>query len=587
MTLFWIIYYLVLSISLYFVFQKAGEQGWKGLVPGYNFVVWSRLIGRQPWWAALMLLPIVNIFIYAGFAVKMVRSFGKLKFWHSALAVVVTPFYFLYLGLNKKDTYEGPILDAEKAYKEKIEEAKSSNKTKVLQKLEANNPFRKSASREWVEAIIFAVFAAAFIRMFLIEAYMIPTSSMEGSLMVGDFLFVSKASYGIRTPETIAMVPLLHNRIPGLNVESYLKKPSLKHRRLPAIRKIDYNSPVVFNFPAGDSVYVFPHRTWSIQDVRYGALPTEDARAVKNGRKPLVTRPMDKRDHYIKRCVGLPGDEIKIVNRQLYINGKPTENPTKLQYIYHVKVPNGINTNDFTGWGISDEDRLKSDNATGSMLLILNEEQAKKVSALDPQIVAAPTMEYTITTPEGYTPQLLSQYGIDDANFRGMFQGNRLFFSLTDEQAAAVRKDTLLNVKNTELNPLRLFPHKESISGAWTVDNYGPIKIPKMGETITLTNETLAYYERIITVYEGNILDRKDGKFYINGQEASTYTFNQNYYWMMGDNRHNSEDSRVWGFVPESHIVGRPLFIWFALREGKLSKGIDIKRIGPVSRLLR
>ena len=587
MTLFLISYYVLLSISLFLIFPKAGAENWKGLVPGLNFVVWAKLVGRKPWWAALLLIPIVNFFIYAGMAVNLGRSFGKFSFLHSLFAVIFTPLYFIYLALSQKEKYEGPVLENEAAYKAKIEEAKQKNQARQLRKLEANNPYKKSPAREWADAIIFAVFAAAFIRMFLIEAYMIPTSSMEGSLMVGDFLFVSKASYGIRTPQTIAMVPLLHNRIPMLNKESYLSNPKLDYHRLPAIRKIDYNSPVVFNFPAGDSVYVFPHRTWTSQDVRYGALPRPDDAAVKSGRTSLVLRPMDKRDHYIKRCVGLPGDSLQIVNRQLVINGKPIENPNNLQYIYHLKAPNGINMGNFTKWGISDEDRLRQDESTQSMLVILNQEQAEKVKQMDTNIELGPTMEYAIKAPDGFSPQLLSKYGIDDANFRGRISENRFFFSLTDKQAKAVQQDTLLGIKNFEPNALRLFPHAPQYFPDWTVDNFGPIFIPKAGATVKLDSRSIKFYERIINVYEGNDLEFRNGKYIINGVESDSYTFKMNYYWMMGDNRHNSEDSRVWGFVPEDHIVGRPLFIWMALREGTLAKGINLSRLGLVSRHLK
>ena len=287
MVMFLTIFYILLSISLFFVFQKAGEAGWKGLIPGVNFVVWCKLIGQKSWWALLLLIPIVNIFIFAGMAVDLVRSFQKYKLWQSALAIIATPLYFLYLGLSSKEVYDGPTREKEAAYKAQIEEAKEKNKPKLLKKLQDNNPYYKSPSREWFEAVFFAVFAAAFIRMFLIEAYMIPTSSMEGSLMVGDFLFVSKASYGIRTPKTIAMLPLLHNRIPLVGGESYLEGVSLESKRLPPIREIKHNSPVVFNFPAGDSVYVFPNRTWTVQDFRYNAIPPNQARAIQNGQKKI------------------------------------------------------------------------------------------------------------------------------------------------------------------------------------------------------------------------------------------------------------------------------------------------------------
>lgn len=588
MTTFLIVFYLLLSIALFFVFKKAGEKSWKGLVPGLNFVVWSKLIGRESWWAALLLIPIVNIFIFAGMAVDMVRSFQKYQLWQSALAIIVTPFYFMYLGLSKKEIYDGPTREREAAYKAQIEDARVQNKPKLLKKLEDNNPYYKSPSREWVEAIFFAVFAAAFIRMFLIEAYMIPTSSMEGSLMVGDFLFVSKASYGIRTPKTIAMLPLLHNRVPLVGGESYFESPKLKPKRLPAIREIKRNSPVVFNFPAGDSVYYFPTRTWTVQDVRYNAVPANHARQIANGSSKLITRPVDKRDHYIKRCVGLPGDSLQIKNRKLYINGKPVESPDNLQYIYHVKAENGLNDDKFTVWGISEEDQFKSDPNSGSRLVILNEGQAGKLRDLDPSIVVAPTMDYVVTVPNGYPlNMLLSQYSIDEANLRGEISPGRLYISMTDDQASNLRKDTLLSVIQREINPERLFPHDPKHFPGWTIDNFGPIYIPKAGETVKISPSNIALYERIIDVYEGNDYEKKNGKIFINGKETTEYTFKMDYFWMMGDNRHNSEDSRVWGFVPMDHVVGRPLFIWFSLREGTLSKGINWGRIGLVGRHLK
>lgn len=527
-----ILFYIALSISLYFVFEKAGEAGWQGLVPGLNFVVWSRLIGRKGRYAAWMLFPIVNIFIFAGLAIDMVRSFGKFSFWQSVAAVIFTPIFFFYLGLSKEEKYLGPALLQEKEFFAKLEEAKAANNTRLVRKMEANNPYQKSPTREWAEAIIFAVFAAAFIRMFLIEAYVIPTSSMEGSLLVGDFLFVSKAHYGIRTPKTIAMVPLLHNRLPIVDGESYLKKPDLPFYRLPALESIDRNDPVVFNYPEGDSVYVFPTRTWSIYDYRRGAVLEADTytrtnyyQQIKSGSAKLVTRPVDKKDHYIKRCVAIAGDTIEIRDRQLYINGKEAVNSQYLQYIYIVRFPAGtrINTQNFADWGISTEDirQIESD----FMVLILSEEQKQKIQAMDPNIT------------------------IEVANIGGM-----------------------------EDNPNKVFPH-DAAHYQWTIDNFGPLYIPKKGATITLTPETLAPYERVISVYEDNDLEVKNGKIYINGQETNQYTFKMNYYWMMGDNRHNSEDSRIWGFVPEDHIVGKPLFIWFSTKEGSIGNGIRWNRI--------
>ena len=525
---FLLVYYLLLSAGLFFVFKKTENiPAWQGLVPVLNFVAWCKMIGRSPWYALWLLFPIVNLFIYAGMAIDGVRSFGKHLFWHSVVAVVATPLFFLFLGLSKDETYEGAILERERAYKKKIQDLKEAGKDRAVRKEEQRNPFKKSPTREWAEAVIFAVFAAAFIRMFLIEAYVIPTSSMEGSLLVGDFLFVSKAHYGIRTPQTIAMVPLLHNRIPFLGVESYRENPKLPYYRLPALEKIDRNDPVVFNYPEGDSVYFFPGRTWSVHDLQRGAVPTQYANLIKQGRVSLITRPVDKKDHYIKRCIGLPGDTISIVDRQVQINGRPVQNPENIQFIYQVTSPTRLNTRNFAQWGISAEDQLNIQPAQsgGSVAtLVLNQSQIDRLQAMDPAI----QIEHL-------------PYG-----------------ELTKEQS-------------------RLFPHDPEHYPGFTVDNFGPIHIPRAGQTVKLSAENLAPYRRVINVYEDNDLEVRNGQIYINGQATDEYTFKMNYYWMMGDNRHNSEDSRVWGFVPEDHIVGKPLFIWFSTRGGL--SGIRWKRI--------
>jgi signal peptidase I len=527
---FLLVLYVILSISLYFLFPKAKEAGWKGLVPGLNFVVWCRLIGRKGWHAAWLLFPIVNIFIYAGMAVDMARSFGKYSFGHSALAVLFAPLYFLYLAFSQKETYLGPTLELEKAYHDQIAAANEKGNSRQLQKLLAGNPYKKSAGREWAEAVIFAVFAAAFIRMFLIEAYVIPTSSMENSLLVGDFLFVSKAHYGIRMPETIAMVPLLHNRIPFLDRESYLKKPKLNYYRLPALETVDRNDPVVFNFPEGDSVYVFPGRTWTINDYRRGALQQypQLVRQIQTGEKPLTVRPMDKKDHYIKRCIAVAGDSLEIRDRQVYINGKPADNPKHLQYAREVTFPAGaINTQNFEAWGIVQEDFVNMIGPNG-YVMILSDEQAAKIQAMDPAIQIA--------------------YHEIPAQDNG--------------------------------GQSKLFPHDSEHFPGWTVDNFGPIYIPKRGVTVKISPENIALYRRVIQVYEDNELEIRGGQIYVNGQLANEYTFQMDYYWMMGDNRHNSEDSRVWGFVPENHIVGKPMIIWFSAKENQaFRKGINWNRI--------
>jgi len=524
-SLFLLVFYLLVSISLFLLFPKAGVAAWKGLVPGLNFVEWCKLIGRKPAHALFLLFPIVNIFIFAGMAVDMVRSFKKYALWHSALAVVITPIAFAYLGLSKEEKYDEPTRAKEQAYADQLNEAREGGKKRQLAKLEKNNPYRKSASREWVEAIVFAVFAAAFIRMFLIEAYVIPTPSMEGSLLVGDFLFVSKADYGVRLPQTVAMIPLLHNRIPGLNRESYLKKPQLKYKRLPGLKKVERNDPVVFNYPEGDSVYVMPGRTWSVYDARRNAVSEPYATQIRSGRVSLTTRPIDKMDHYIKRCIGVAGDSLEIRNRVVYINGEIAEAPEYIQFLYELTNPSGpISTRNFSDIGISNEDIAS--NQGNYMILHLSAKQADQLSQMDPNMTVTPF-----------------EYG--------------------------EKYDT----------PGTVFPHDGTTYPTWNRDNYGPIYIPKEGDVLKLTPQTINQYRRLIEVYEDNDLVINGDQYTINGEATSEYTVQQDYYWMMGDNRHNSEDSRIWGYVPETHVVGRPVIIWFSTKDGSIAKGIRWKRL--------
>lgn len=528
--LFLIVSYILLSISLYMLFPKAGVPAIKGLIPGVNFIEWCKLIGRKPTYALWLLFPLVNIFIFVGMAVDLARSFGKYKFKHTAASVIYAPAMFFKLATNKDDKYIGPTLPMEAAYAQSIEDAKAAGDSYKVKQLEEKNPYKKSAGREWVESIVFAVFAAAFIRMFLIEAYVIPTPSMEGSLNVGDFLFVSKAHYGIRTPMTVAMIPLLHNQIPGVGKESYLRKPSLPYHRFSAIEKIEPGKPIVFNWPVGDSVYITRQRSYFVSQIKrqpeYMNQDRELSSKVNN--KDFVVRPLDKRDHYIKRCVAGPGDTIRIIDRQIYLNGKAATNPKHMQFLYTVQVPPGVNINykRLDDWGIDEGDNAyggKDLINSGLGLLYLDKEQADKLKSLDSGVIVEP-------------------------------------YKMISE-------------------PTKLFPFDTTITKNWSVDNYGPVWIPKQGATTPLTTSNLAFYRRAIEVYENNKLEVKGNEIFINGQKADSYTFKQDYFWAMGDNRHNSEDSRSWGYVPMDHIVGKPLFIFFSTREGNIRKGINWNRL--------
>lgn len=524
------------------LFPKAGVDAVKGLIPGVNFVEWCKIIGRKPSYALWLLFPIVNLFIFVGMAVDMVRSFGKLQYKHTVAAVLYAPAIFFKLAKSSGDTYQGPTVIKEAEYAHNILEARKANDSYKLAQLEKSNPYKKSAPREWAESIFFAVFAAAFIRMFLIEAYVIPTPSMEGSLNVGDFLFVSKAHYGIRTPMTIAMIPLLHNQIPGLNKESYLKKPSLPYYRLPALEKVEAGKPFVFNWPVGDSCIVTSKRPYFLGQVQREPEYMQQDRelALKFRNNDYVVRPVDKRDHYIKRCVASPGDSLQIINKQLYLNGKPVQNPKHIQFSYVVDVPQNVTLSEkkLKEWNIHPSQgdiypvgrefysyvNITMPMTGNAYIMILDEEQKRKIQSMSPDIK------------------------IYDA------------------------------IKTAE--PLKLFPF-DTITGnqTWSVDNYGPIYIPQKGATVSLTPQSLPFYRRIIDVYENNDLEVKTDGIYINGVKSDSYTFKQDYYWAMGDNRHNSEDSRAWGYVPHDHIVGKPLFIWFSTKEGSIGNGINWDRL--------
>ena len=513
----------MLSIALYLLFPKVNVAAWKGLVPIQNFIEWCEVIGRPRWYVIWLFFPIVNLFIFVGMAVDMTRSFGRYSFWDTAASVIYAPAMMLYLALSKKEKYLSPILPREREYREKLKVAQETNKEREFNRLINENPYKKSATREWVESIFFAVFAAAFIRMFLIEAYVIPTPSMEGSLLVGDFLFVSKAHYGIRTPMTVAMIPLLHNRVPVVGGESYFEKPSLPYYRLKPLETIDHNDPIVFNWPVGDSVYITTSRSYTTSQV----LQNPDMRVYdkeldhKIKKKDFVTRPLDKKDHYIKRCIALPGDSLEIRNRQVYINGEIAENPKYLQHLHRVSIPAGVNKRKLDDWGIDSGDAWG--NPSNPMGYHLDEKQVSQLRSL------------------GGGTQVI--------------------------------------VQGHPKEPAKLFPHDPANFPNWSADNYGPIWIPKQGQTIEINTQNIALYKRVIGVYEGNHLELEGQKILINGQEAKEYTFKQDYYWAMGDNRHNSEDSRMWGFVPHDHIVGKPLFIWMSAKNGSISNGIRWNRV--------
>ena len=400
--------------------------------------------------------------------------------------------------------------------------------------------YGKSKIREWGEAILWAIVVASVFRTYMFETFTIPTGSMEGSMLVGDYLVVNKFTYGPKVPQTPFSMPLVHNVLPKSMVPSYTSWFSLPYKRLPGMRDIERNDAVVFSFPPGDTILVDPQLAGhdyygilrkeamnisKIDPQEFSKNPEQHlkkARRRAEKRFGLRARPIDKKEHYVKRCIGLPGETLEIKNRQVYIDGEAIENPENLQYEYLVEFSS----------------KVKAQKAMKLLDLTNQDLGQTQATPYGIKIIMALTnSEVEILDGSGLTPsiELMS----------------------TDH-----RKGTLEVFPNT---------YSEEFN-EWTPDDMGPIYIPKAGETIELNERTLPLYRRIISVYDGNEFEETDEGVLINGEVSFFYTFKQDYYWMMGDNRHRSADSRMWGFVPEDHIVGRASLVWFS-KQNKAQHG--------------
>lgn len=484
----WLLFILAVQViqfaGTWKLYVRAGRQAWEAAIPVYNAVILMKIINRPWWWTILLFVPIVNLIIIPVVWTETARSFGFNTYKDTALVVLTCGLYLFYINYATDAAY-----------------------------IKDRDIMPKSSNGEWVSSILFAIVAATLVHTYFMQPFTIPTSSLEKTLLVGDYLFVSKFHYGARTPITTIATPMLHDQIPVINKKSYSSWPELPYFRLPGFQKIKNNDIVVFSWPV-DTLTV-------IEDTRSKA----------------IYKPVDKKSNYVKRCVGIAGDSLEVKNGYVYINGVQNVLPdrARLQFSYVIIAKEKLVTNDIT-----------------------------------------PNRGFI--TPK---PFVYDRYEISDITYydQSSQPGSYLHVAHMTDEAYEKLKNNALVLQITK----QVFPANEGKTGTfpltgdqeWSVDNFGPIYIPKKGATVALTPESVPLYERIIEVYEGsefgidNILTIEGTVVSLNGQPTTEYTFKQDYYWMMGDNRHNSQDARSWGYVPYTHVMGKPVMVWFSLDANK------------------
>ncbi|GLU44237.1 signal peptidase I [Allomuricauda sp. NBRC 101325] len=526
----WIIFILLIQVIHFLgtwkLYVKAGRKAWEAAIPVYNGIVLMKIINRPWWWVLLLFIPIINLLMFPVVWVETIRSFGKSSLVDTWLVILTLGFYTYYINYVEDVKY-----------------------------IEDRDLKPKTGLGEWVSSIVFAIVAATFVHTYFIQPYVIPTGSLERTLRVGDFLFVSKFHYGARVPMTTLAAPMVHDTLPVLHTKSYLadvnpetyktswiNKLQLPYMRLPGFERVKKNDIVVFSLPADTLVQFF------------------------RADKP-VKKPIDKKSNYVKRCVGTPGDSLSVINGDVYIDGEKLQlsDRAKPMFVYDIYSKNGVSSRYL-------EEVDASDYVRKYIASNINEAQYNALAAYVSG--AKPTEDGKIelyTAEKGIPTNVIRQLRLSLSEEKPLSR----MANMTDEMVETLRNNPEIDsvVKTVEPKGMyggNIFPQKPNLY-PWNNDNFGPIYIPEAGKTVEINSKTIPLYKKIIRDYEHNDVKITGNKVFINGQEANSYTFRQDYYWMMGDNRDHSEDSRTWGYVPADHIVGKPVFLWMSFdnfREG-------------------
>ena len=512
----WLLLFLLSNLIIfggsYKLFNLAGVESWKALIPFYNIIKHLDIINRPRWWIILVFIPVINLLMIPVIWVEYIKTFNHNSKLDRILVIITLGFYIYYISYVSK-------------------------KKKYISQISFSNFERSFGS------IIYAIVIATIVHNYIIQPFVIPTGSLEKTLRVGDFLLVSKFHYGARIPSTLVSFPMVHDTIPIIKSRSYLKKPQLPYLRIPGFQEIKNNDIVVFNWPA-DTV-----RRFFVKEKG-------------------VIKPTDKKSNYVKRAIGIPGDSLEIRDGIVYLNGKENNLPDRAKplFTYIVKSNEGVSSSKLINLKVNGFIRK-------FIIKNLSTDTYAEISKYILSISNNGENEYLIyTTDKGIPIKLVRKLSLEISEIIDKEKE----LSLTHIDAIKIENsnqfDTIYRViEETKISNSIFFPNNKRFS--WNNDHFGPLYIPKAGDKIDLNIKTLPLYKKIITDYEFNDLKVIDEDILINGIKENEYVFKQDYYWMMGDNRYNSEDSRVWGFVPFDHVLGRPVFIWMSI-EGLFS-GIE------------